>query len=83
MQDSWKVNPKLTVLYGVRYDVFTPFTEAHNRISNFDFPEALTSHPCKRNPRTEDRKRERCRRTGRTFRPITPMSLRALVSRCR
>ena len=40
-QDSWKVNPKLTVLYGLRYDVFTPFTEAHNHISNFDFPEAF------------------------------------------
>ena len=28
---------------GIRYDVFTPFTEAHNHISNFDFMEALTS----------------------------------------
>jgi hypothetical protein len=42
VQDSWKVNPKLTLLLGVRYDVFTPFTEAHNHISNFDFPEAIT-----------------------------------------
>jgi len=33
----------LTLLYGIRYDVFTPFTEAHNRISNFDFPQALAS----------------------------------------
>jgi hypothetical protein len=41
-QDSWKVSPKLTLLLGIRYDVFTPFTEAHNHISNFDFPEALT-----------------------------------------
>ncbi len=41
-QDSWKVSPKLTLIYGLRYDVFTPFTEAHNHISNFDFPEALT-----------------------------------------
>ena len=41
VQDSWKVTPKLTVLYGARYDVFTPFTEAHNRISNFDFFQAL------------------------------------------
>jgi hypothetical protein len=45
VQDSWKVSPKLTVLVGIRYDVFTPFTEAHNRISNFDFPEALTLSP--------------------------------------
>ena len=41
--DSWKVTPKLTVLGGVRYDVFTPFTEAHNRISNFNYLKALTS----------------------------------------
>jgi hypothetical protein len=32
VQDSWKVTPKLTVLYGVRYDLFTPFTEAHNQV---------------------------------------------------
>ena len=44
-QDSWKVNPKLTVIYGVRYDLFTPFTEVHNRISNFDFDQALTLTP--------------------------------------
>jgi hypothetical protein len=42
VQDSWMVNPKLTLLLGIRYDVFTPFTEAHNHISNFDFPEAIT-----------------------------------------
>ena len=42
-QDSWKVTPNLTVLLGVRYDVFTPFTEAHNHISNYDFLEALGS----------------------------------------
>jgi hypothetical protein len=40
VQDSWKINPKLTVLYGGRYDVFTPFTEAHGHISNFDYTEA-------------------------------------------
>ena len=45
VQDSWKVSPKLTVLYGVRYDLFTPFTEAHNHISNFDFFQALNSSP--------------------------------------
>lgn len=35
-QDTWKVTPKLTLNYGARYDIFTPFTEAHNHISNFD-----------------------------------------------
>ena len=43
-QDSWKLTSKLTLIYGLRYDVFTPFTEAHNRISNFDFPQALSSN---------------------------------------
>ena len=42
LQDSWKVSPRFTLVYGVRYDVFTPFTEAHNNISNFDFQQALS-----------------------------------------
>jgi len=42
-QDSWKVTPKLTLLAGIRYDVFTPFTEAHNNISNYDFLGALAN----------------------------------------
>jgi len=42
-QDNWKVSPKVTVNYGVRYDVFTPFTEAHNHISNFDYNEAFAA----------------------------------------
>jgi hypothetical protein len=42
-QDNWKVSPKLTVTYGVRYDVYTPFTEAHNKISNFDFNSAVNA----------------------------------------
>jgi hypothetical protein len=44
-QDSWKVTPKMTLLLGVRYDVYTPFTEAHNHISNFDYLQALGSSP--------------------------------------
>ena len=42
-QDSWKVNPKLTIIYGARYEIFTPFTEAHNHISNYDFLEAVAN----------------------------------------
>ena len=35
-QDSWQVRPWLTLNYGLRYDIYTPFTEANGRISNFD-----------------------------------------------
>jgi hypothetical protein len=35
-QDDWHALPKLTLNLGLRYDVFTPFTEIHNSISNFD-----------------------------------------------
>lgn len=42
-QDNWKATRNLTLVFGVRYDVFTPFTEAHNHISNFDFASALAA----------------------------------------
>ena len=34
--DRWKATPQLTFTYGLRYDVFTPETEAQDRLSNFD-----------------------------------------------
>jgi hypothetical protein len=36
VQDEWKVLPNLTLNAGVRHDIFTPPTEAQNRLSNFD-----------------------------------------------
>ncbi len=35
-QDDWHATSKLTLNLGVRYDVFTPYTETSNAISNFD-----------------------------------------------
>ncbi len=36
VQDDWHASSKLTLNLGVRYDIFTPFTEENNHISNFD-----------------------------------------------
>jgi len=36
VQDDFKVNARLTINLGLRYDVFVPFVEVHDRQSNFD-----------------------------------------------
>ena len=36
IQDNWHVKSWLTVNLGLRYDVYTPITEKHNALSNFD-----------------------------------------------
>lgn len=33
-QDEWKVTPNLTVNLGVRYELFSPYIETHNRMAN-------------------------------------------------
>jgi len=37
-EDDWRVTPNLTINLGVRYDLFTPITEAHGRYANFEYP---------------------------------------------
>jgi len=35
--DDFRLSQKLTLNLGLRYDLFTPMVEQHNRIANFDF----------------------------------------------
>ena len=36
VQDDWRATRWLTLNLGLRYDIFTPFREKHNHLSNFD-----------------------------------------------
>jgi hypothetical protein len=37
VMDDFRATPKLTLNLGLRYDLFTPMVEDHDRIANFDF----------------------------------------------
>jgi Carboxypeptidase regulatory-like domain len=36
-QDSWKISPRLTINYGIRWDYASPVTEQNNRLSTYNF----------------------------------------------
>jgi hypothetical protein len=45
IQDDWRATSRLTLNLGVRYDVFTPYTEHRGQLSNFDPRQNLLISP--------------------------------------
>jgi outer membrane receptor protein involved in Fe transport len=45
LMDDYRVSPRLTLNLGLRYDVYTPMVEDHNRLANFDFTSGLFVAP--------------------------------------
>jgi hypothetical protein len=44
-QDQWRVNRKLTLNYGLRYEINSPFAEIRNRLNEFAPGQQSTVHP--------------------------------------
>jgi hypothetical protein len=42
-QDDWRIHPRFSINWGVRYELVTPYVERYNRISNLDLNKNITA----------------------------------------
>ncbi len=45
-QDSWKIKPNVTLNYGLRWELNTPYTDSANRFQTFRPGQDTTQYPC-------------------------------------
>jgi Carboxypeptidase regulatory-like domain/TonB-dependent Receptor Plug Domain len=45
-QDSWKIRPNLTLNYGIRWELNTPYVDSGNRLQTFRPGQDTTQYPC-------------------------------------
>ena len=45
-QDSWKIKPNVTLNYGLRWELNTPYVDSGNRLQTFRPGEDTTQYPC-------------------------------------
>jgi Carboxypeptidase regulatory-like domain/TonB-dependent Receptor Plug Domain len=46
VQDSWKIKPNITLNYGLRWELNTPYVDSGNRLQTFRPGQDTTQYPC-------------------------------------
>ncbi len=58
-EDDWRVTPNLTINLGVRYDLFTPITEAHGHYAQLRLPDLDSHHRIAGSQRRDSLRKEK------------------------